>query len=467
LLIYYFQRRSKLKADPSIKNLIKLKVGEAPPAETLKQDLGAEVSFSPAGDDKNAQQANLIRARNCNAYTELKDMIVETQFKRAEQVLMDFTRDSVNSRLLADGVWHALEPMDRETGDSILEALKNLGGLNPQDRRSKQSGSFGFKTELGKSEIKITTQGVPTGERAHLAYKGASKKVMNFSELGMFPKMVEQIKTSLNGIGLTIISAPPGGGLSTSWQGALATTDRLTRDCLALIKEDETDTHVENIVIKYAEPDKKIVETLRAHLLTQPDMVVMPTVDDAETMDMLTLHGTKHERAILTRIPAKSAAEALLRVYAKAGDRAQFLEAIKNVTCQRLVRRLCTSCRVEVRVQPNIIQKLGGNPKKQGTIFNQWQLPPPEQRVDERGREIEFPPCQTCGGIGYIGRIAVFEMITVSDQLKSVIKSKPKPDAIEAAAVKLGKSTIASETYKLVLLGVTSLAEAQRVLKQK
>ncbi|MDG1875277.1 MAG: ATPase, T2SS/T4P/T4SS family [Mariniblastus sp.] len=465
LLIYFFRRRKKFKADPNIKNYLSLKPGEAPPAEALPQDEGVEVSFTAAGTDKNSIQANLIRARQATAFSELKEFLIMTQFKRAEKVLLDYTRDAVSGRLLVDGSWHTLDVMDRETGDSILQGLKNLAGLNANERRAKQVGRFKLKSELGKAEFQLTTQGVPTGERAEIFYIRGAQKIMSLSQLGMFPDMLETIKVSLNESGLTIISAPPGAGLTATWMGALTTSDRLTRDCVALISDEETETSIENIVPNKTK-GKPQNEALKALLLTQPDMVVVPEIDSPETMDILTLHGADQDRSILTRTSAKSAAEALLRVYAKAGDRPQFLRALKNVTCQRLVRRLCTACRVEVRVQPNIIQKLGGNPKTQGTVFNPWQLPPPEQRVDEKGREIEFPPCKTCGGLGFIGRIAIFEMITVDDQLRDVIKKNPKIAAVEQVAAKLGKQPLATQAYKLVLLGVTSLSEAQRVLKQ-
>ncbi len=466
LLVYFVQRRGKLQSDPSIAQQLKLQPGQTPPPRVLPQDEGAEINFSAAGDDKSQKQANLIRARQSSAFAEMKDFLVMNQFKRAEQVLLDYTRDAVNGRLLVDGTWHAIEPMDRETGDAILESLKNLAGLNPQERRAKQSGGFGFKSDQGKTELQLTTQGVPTGERAQLLYKLGGKDEMNFSELGMFPDMVEQIKSTLDGNGIAIVSAPRGNGLSTSWKGALATTDRLTRDCISLIDASEKDTDVENIVVNLYDLAKEPqLETLNAQLLTQPDFVAVPKVEDAATMDRL-VQQASGETTVLLRASAKSASEALLRAYSQAGDRKKFLAALNNVTCQRLARRLCSECRVEVRVQPAIIQKLGGNPKTQGTIFNHWQLPPPEQRVDEKGREIEFPPCKACGGIGYIGRIAVFEMITRNDQLRQFIGKNPKVDAIEKAAAKLGKASLAKQTYKLVLLGVISLAEAQRVLKQ-
>ena len=134
-------------------------------------------------------------------------------------------------------------------------------------------------------------------------------------------------------------------------------------------------------------------------------------------------------------------------------------------TCQRLVRRLCDDCKQKVKTPPKTIQQLGGNPKKQNWLYTHWRLPPPEQRVDEKGREIEFPPCPTCGGLGYIGRIAVFEMLEVNDAIRATLKSQPKVDAVEQVARKSGKASISQQTYKLVLLGVTSLAEAQRMLK--
>ena len=466
LLVYFFQRRSKINADPSIAQRLSAKPGEVA-AVALPQDEGAQVSFTAAGADKNTQQANLIRARQSPAYSEVKDLIVMTQFKRAEQVLFDFTRDAVNGRMLVDGVWHPLDPMTRETGDAMLVSLKNLAGLNAQDRRGRQSGGFALKSELGKAEVQLTTQGVPTGERAQLAYQINNQKLMTLAELGMFPDMAQQIKSTLDGSGTVIVSSPPGNGLTTSWRGTMAATDRLTRDCIAVVDAQDKETNVENIIINLYDPAKEPQhETLTGLLLTQPDFVAVPKVDDAKTMDLLSKQA-KGETTVLLRASARSAAEALLKTYAQSSDREQFLAALKNVTGQRLVRRLCSACKVEVRVQPSIIQKLGGDPKTQGTIFNPWQLPPPEQRVDEKGREIEFPPCEACGGIGYIGRIAAFEMIKLDDQLRKFIAKNPKADVIEKAAVKLGKSSLANQTYQLVLLGVTSLAEAQRILKQK
>ena len=115
-----------------------------------------------------------------------------------------------------------------------------------------------------------------------------------------------------------------------------------------------------------------------------------------------------------------------------------------------------------------MIQKLGGDPSKIKTLSRQWQLPPPEQRVDEKGNPIEFPPCSVCGGIGYIGRIAVFEMIAVNDAVREALKKTPKVAAIDAAAKQSkAKKSMKSSAYQLVLMDVTSLQEVQNVLNKK
>ena len=95
-----------------------------------------------------------------------------------------------------------------------------------------------------------------------------------------------------------------------------------------------------------------------------------------------------------------------------------------------------------------------------------YRLPPPEQRVDEKGNPIEIPPCEFCGGLGFVGRIAVFEMIEVDDKIRNALRQNPKVGVIEKTAQQAGKKSLVNQAYHLVLLGVTSLAEVQRVFKE-
>ena len=466
-LSYFLMRRSALRKNPSIaKKKSNAKHGE-PVMQALPQDDGIPIKFTAAGSGSE-QQTNLIRARQSSSYQEMKQMLFDGATRRADIVMLDFSRNGVTQQMQVDGVWHTLPPMAREIGDPLLASLKNMAGLNAQDRRSTQKGQIGAVIDGQKMTIEFVSQGVQTGERAQVKFIPKRKTELSLAQLGMWPDMLRRFELMLNQPGLIIVSAPPRGGLTTSWQATIGQSDRITRDWVGIMDKTDTETEIENIVAHRfnAEEGHTPSTLLRQILLAQPDALAVPKIMDSETMDALTLEAVTQERTILTQVQARSAPEALLKMYKLAGDKEQFLEALTCVTGQRLVRRLCDKCKVQTLVQPKMIQQLGGDPKKQNAIYRPFKMPPPEQRVDENGRPIEIPPCQTCAALGYIGRIALFELIAANDQLKAGLRKKLSLDSIKKLAAKTGNASMAASGYQLVLLGITSLAEVQRAMKE-
>ncbi len=468
-VIYFFMRRSEVKKSPALKARATVnKAGEPVPEPLLQQDLGPEVKFTAAGSGKE-QQMNLIRARQTpeEGFTTAKTLIDEAIKSRAEEIMLDYSRDRASVRLKIDGAWQPYPALERPQGDAMLSTFKYLAGLNPAERRAKQTGQFQLKTCGEKCGINMRSQGVATGERIQLKLVRDKKVRLSIIRLGMFPDMAEKFIAHMNGQGMTIISTMPGDGMTTTWQSMLDASDRITRDAVGIIPPTDLETGVENITIHQYDPETggTPASILKPILLTQPDCLVVPDLSDRGSMDMV-IGEVDEGRSVITRIQARSAAEALLRVYTFAGDREAFAENVTAVTNQRLLRRLCDNCKVPVQVAPKMIADLGGDPKQQNTLYKHYKLPPPEQRVDAKGRPIEIPPCEVCNGLSFIGRIAAFEMLEVGDGVRAVLSSgKPTVEAIENAARKAGKKTIAAEAYRLVLMGLTTPGEVQRVLK--
>ena len=471
-LVYFFIRRSKLTADPSLaKNVASGKTAiksggnlAVMEQEVLPQDEGANVSFSPAGADAKEKQVNLIRARQSFGFPQLKDLIAELTTRRAETVVLDYTAQAATIQLEIDGVWQQLPTMDRQTGDGVLASAKYLAGLNPQERRNQQKGQFGFSYRNKKAKIEIVSQGVQTGERVQLKLIQKSKAAMNLGQLGMWPETFRVLVDHMNAPGLVIISAPPKQGLSASWTAALSAADRVTRDVVGVVSESEGEFNHENITPHYYPVGGSPVETIRKVVMTQPEGLVVPTISDAATLDEVTRQVVVEGRSVLTHLQSASAAEAILRLYQLAGDKEQFVKAVTASTCQKLARRLCETCKQSIQVQPKLIQQLGGDPSKQNSLFNHFTGPPPGQ-VDEKGEPIVIPPCKTCSAYGYIGRIAYFEMISMTDQLRKFMLKNPDVNNLAAAAKKLGNPTLTQQAYRLGLVGLTSVAEIQRSLK--
>ncbi len=457
--IYMVQRRGKIPESEKTGELFSEKITE----------LNLPIKFKAAGSNDEQSQSNLIRARQSPAFEQAAQMLYDTILRRGDQILLDYSPESAAIRMQVDGMWHTLPTMDRESGDAMLFSLKHLAGLNPAERRQQQRGEF--EAAVGRHDIvfDMTSQGVATGERVLFKIIREETLQLELDQLGMPADMVESLSKILNGHGYIIISAPNGAGLSSTWQATLNQADRFTRDWIAIVDHDDRETERENVEINRIDTRRgeTPMKLLKSILLRQPSGLVIPNPVDAATLDLLTLQAAKENRTVLSRLNANSAAEALLRLMSVSGNRQQFVRAMSAVTCQRLVRRLCESCKQPMQANPKAIQQMGGNPQENTIIHVPYQLPPPEQRVDEQGRPIEIEPCRACGGIGYIGRIAIYELILVDDAIRQVMLSSPKVDSVAQISRKQGNLTLVEQGYRSVLAGATSMAEIQRVLQSK
>ena len=163
------------------------------------------------------------------------------------------------------------------------------------------------------------------------------------------------------------------------------------------------------------------------------------------------------DRLLIGTIRAKNCTEALLRVLRLKVPLQEFAPAISGVVCQRLLRKLCDNCKEPYTPSPEILQQLG-LPEGQSRAFYR----PPRPKPDEDKEEV----CPECGGIGYRGQTAIFELLVIDDAIRKVLSTTPKFKLLRQAARKAGARTLQEEGILLAARGVTSLTELMRVMKQ-
>jgi type II secretory ATPase GspE/PulE/Tfp pilus assembly ATPase PilB-like protein len=431
------------------------------------------IVLKASGQNDQAAQANLITARQSPGFYFASVLIADAAMKRVDQVLLDYTRDAVAVRYQIDGLWHNMPPRDRQSGDVMLAVLKKLCDLNPGERRGKQQGKFKAEFFKMRLECSLTSQGVPTGERAliKLVDKKSSIKLESFDDLGMRDKMRDKFKEVVNSEKpfFMIISAMPGEGLTTSFRAALNASDRLLRDFVQIQSVDYPDPEVINVDPTKYDPAKGETpdKILPAVLLKQPNVLVVPDPVNGETVNILCEQVLTGDMPAYTRVNAKEAVEALLRVLAYKCDQESFAKAVTAVLNSRLCRRLCTTCKQAYQPPPQLLQKLGIPPGRVQMLYKQWEPPPPPPPdQQQKGPPPEPQICRDCGGVGYKGRFAIFELLIVTDEMRQALVKQPKLEVLRALAKQAGHRTLQEEGILAVAMGTTSLVELQRVLKQ-
>lgn len=426
------------------------------------------VNLSAMGGAEQERQANMITARQSPAFPLVMEQISHSLTKRSEAILLDYTREAVAIKYQIDGVWLDVPPRDRESGDAMLAIMKKLANLNPAERRARQEGRFGADGLGQKFVCTLICQGTPTGERVMVKMVPKKSRFSSLDDLGMRDKIRDQLKEQLNQHdGLIVFSAAPGQGLSTLWNVALSQTDRYTRDWVCVVDKNAGEEEIVNInPYTYDSKKGETPDTImRTVLLKLPEVVVVYEPTNAATIEALCNHIIDEQKMGVTRIVAKDSIDALVRIMALKGPVDKFAKSVKMVISCRLTRKLCETCKQAYAPPPQLLQKLGIPPGRVQAFYREWQPPPPEQLVDEKGRPIEIPICPQCAGVGYLGRTGIFELLLIDDKLREALAKQASPDVLRQLARQAGNRTFQEEGIVMLAKGTTSLTELQRSLK--
>jgi type II secretory ATPase GspE/PulE/Tfp pilus assembly ATPase PilB-like protein len=409
------------------------------------------------GENDQANQANLIRSRQSPGFVLAKEVLATAFGNEAEKVMLDYTQAGVAVKHQLDGVWHDVEPLDRESGDVMLAVLKTLANLNAGERRARQDGKFGAELAGKKYTTQLTSQGVQTGERVVLSLVGQKSPVDSLEIAGMRPKMLEQIKeiASQQG-GLLLVSSLPSGGLTTTMTLLLKSLDRYMRDFFTVEDAAAHEPDVENVTRMPfdAAAGQTPADVFASLFRKQPGVIVVPNLADAKTVGML-CEQAMEDSFVIGTLRAKEAVEAPLRLLALNVPASQLAPPLKAVLNIRLVRKLCEACRQAYPPNPELLKKLGIPAGKVQAFYQPPPLPEDPKLI-----------CKVCRGIGYKGRTAIFELLVVDDQFRDALVKQPQIEALKKVARAAGQRGLQEEGIVLVAKGLTSLQELQRVLKQ-
>jgi type II secretory ATPase GspE/PulE/Tfp pilus assembly ATPase PilB-like protein len=420
------------------------------------------IEFEPVGKTVDERQAIIDTVEPTEGFPMMTLMTVDLILRRADLAIFDYSAQAVSFRYQIDGLWVPMPGMDRESGDPMLASLKQMAGMNWQDRRNRQEGSFRALFEKKRYEFRVISQGVKTGERVAIYVGRKRDNLDNLTDMGMRDGMKAQISEILNGKeGMAVSSAMPGEGYTSCWRGLLSGGDRFLRDYYVIECEGKEEPEVINVnTVSYHAAGNHFTP-LPKLMLKEPHVLAFPDLADGSDLNQMSELCEKKGLLVLTRVQARNAAESITRLLAMNPDKKRLAANLRVVLNMRLVRKLCTKCRQPFPPSPQLLVKLGFPPGRVRQLYKPTIMRGDE--LDERGEPV--PPCPVCYGTGYVGRTGVFEMFVIGDALRKAIASgESRPEQLQSLAIESGQASMQDELALMVARGVTSLEEMQRIL---
>ncbi len=364
---------------------------------------------------------------------------------------------SVRMRMRLDGILTDVARFDAETYRLLLSRLKLLSGLKLNVAKEAQDGRFSIKMEQGDIEIRTSILPGQYGESIVMRILHPDAIAASIDVLGMRPELLAAVEHEIakpNGMILT--TGPTGSGKTTTLYAFLKRVH--SPEVKILTIEDPIEYHLTGIVQTQVDSEKNYTFStgLRAALRQDPDIIMVGEIRDKETAE-IAIHAALTGHLVFSTLHTNSAAGAFTRLIDLDLNPRILGSAINLSLAQRLVRKLCTTCRQEApltEAEKATVERILADVSKPEMIAT----------VQRTKNWKAGPGCAECGGDGYKGRIGVFEAVRLDEAVEKAVEENPSERDIKKAAAAQGFLTMTQDAIVKVLEGSTTFEEIARVV---
>ncbi|MEM1098251.1 MAG: ATPase, T2SS/T4P/T4SS family [Planctomycetota bacterium] len=422
------------------------KSAQASAAFRIRKNNGEEIDVPPSNDPMQP------------IHRMLEDLLAYALPRHAETVDLAVEPEKSSLSVRIDGVKYGREAPDPKLAVQLIDYVKAAAGQDVEDRRRMQSGRISTVDDEGAAtDLEVVTAGSTRGLKMQLLIDPDRATEIPLSMLGLLPKQEEFFEELLNdNKRVVLFAAGKHSGVPTTMYAAMQKVDPYTNSVVAIEESDAVELEgVDRHVLPKSTPPAEFNQKLGVIIRSDPNILMMDRIADGDTVKAVSSVGK--EMRFMLPIPADDATKALKMYVKAAGDPSTAADSLATVIAQRLVRRLCTTCRVPYRPDPAAIKKLNIPPDKVSTLYKA------SGKVLVKDREQECPDCH---GMGYRGRVGVFEVMPLDDTARKFI-AKGDHDQLRSHLRKQGMVYLQESALAKVAEGLTDIKEVQRVLAAK
>lgn len=441
-LVTNLQVEPMLASEEGIRNAIDKYYGSAQAMEAAEAYRQEQQNVLGGGDEEEGNE----EIDNSPIVLLVKQIIEGGVRQRASDIHIEALENSVRVRYRIDGALKQVMSYDLSILAGITARIKIIGGMDIAEKRKPQDGRITIMVDRREFDVRVSILPTVFGEKTVMRLTSKDGLTKPKSALGFDAEQEKVFDNILsNPHGIILVTGPTGSGKSTTLYTSLSELN--TEDVNIITVEDPVEANINGInqVQVNNKADMTFAAALRSILRQDPDIIMIGEIRDGETAG-IAVQAAITGHLVVSTLHTNSAASTITRLIDMGIESYIAGDAVVGVIAQRLVRRLCTTCK-----QPRLVED-----------DERVQLGVP---ADEEDVIIYEPQgCPLCNDTGYSGRIGVYEMMPVSRELQAVIASGDTADVIEKQALKEGMLTLKMGAAKHVLDGITSIAEMNKIV---
>jgi len=364
---------------------------------------------------------------------------------QASDIHFEPFEDEFKIRVKADGVLYEMVPPPRHLANAIVSRIKVMSDLDIAERRLPQDGRI--ELNVGGNNVDLRVSVLPTlfGEAVVMRILDRTVVALDLNKIGMDPVLLSKFRGILRRPnGIMLVTGPTGSGKTTTLYSAL--NELNDTETKIITSEDPIEYDIEGIIQVPVNPDVGVTfaNVLRAILRHDPDKILIGEIRDYETAE-IAVQSSLTGHMVFSTLHTNDAPSAITRLRDMGVPAFLITATVEAILAQRLVRRICSECRTQFAPSDELLMEL--------------QLPL------NTARKYKFyygKGCPRCNNSGYKGRIGIYEMLIMSDEIRDAIAAEASADDIRDIARQQGMTTLREAGLKLIFDGHTTIDEIVR-----
>src|SRR6266550_3000275 len=369
---------------------------------------------------------------------------------RASDVHIEPAEFNVRIRFRVDGVLHEpMPPAPKNIQGGLISRLKVMADLNIAERRVPQDGRISMKVGGRALDLRVATLPTVHGEKVVIRVLDKSNALLRLEDLGFLENAYDRFSESFRKpYGAILVTGPTGSGKSTTMYSTLNILNEESKNIITV--EDPVEYRLGGVNQIQVNPKAGLTfaSALRSILRADPDIVLIGEIRDKETAT-IAIEAALTGHLVLSSLHTNDAPSAISRLVEMDVETFLVASAIDAVVAQRLARKLCERCRLAY--QPDEAELFAAG-------YPEWLWPEISELYRANG-------CPACSNTGYRGRIGLYEVMQMTEEIERMTVERASSDAIRNVAVQQGMMTLRDDGLEKARMGITSLDEVARVVK--